>query len=690
MADKQTKIRTTLQTGRLIRATERTPHHGSPHRSSSWSGFLTGSPPRATTQEDSTRVSAPTASTPSRAAITGTRTSRTSSTGTRASTTGTRASTTVTRASTTVTRASAPVTRASQASAQAAPHSFVELPYIPTNCTPERPTRTTTADLDISLHPGDRDSDLELLSPVQPSLQSAQPSGRMSYPPRSPVHRGHRSRSPLSRSPGTIKGKSNLQTSHQGSRSTVSRPSRPRSTVTRPPTSPAAKDFSALQSRLDRLESHLQSSPGHRRSSHRRRHHSARHLSPVQRGTSDSPVPSRTVTVSHRSPHRRSPSPARGRRPPTPEDHNSSPGTRDRSHSSDRRSVFSRLGRQRSASPSPTRRDPETQMDTWKALIDLGLVLSGHKEAPPPTPVSGTGLLAASTSVSSARITFPPSSGVVDSLDRAFKLFSGNRSMEAMETVQPGGMPSDVTLKIPVTKLGASFRAKYHGGDDFPVAMKSNQPTEEESSFLRSGAEPSVSIRKLGDIEHLLRKNTRVLSSLDWLLTTLKEVSSLPHQDASVVDALWAQVQRTLGYATDFSSGALCSTMLSRREAFLRSCDAAKVPRRTHTWATLRPLFPSSSALLGDAAATLRSAAREDREMQLISSLSAASRRTGGSRGSGRQTSSSAAPRYTSQRRPQQPRRSSESAPHSSTGNSSAAPRGRRQPFRGGRGKRAQ
>ena len=251
-------------------------------------------------------------------------------------------------------------------------------------------------------------------------------------------------------------------------------------------------------------------------------------------------------------------------------------------------------------------------------------------------------------------------------------------------------MPSDVTLKIPVTKFGPSFRARYHGGDDFPVNIRSNQPTDEESSFLRPGTEPTVPIRKMGDFEHLLRKNTRVLSSLDWLLTTLKEVSSLPHQDASVVDALWALVQRTLGYVTDFSSCALCSTMLARREAFLKACDSTKVPRRTHTWATLRPLFPPSSALLGDAASTLRNAAREDREMHLISSLSAASRRTSGSRRSGRQSSSSTAPRSSNQRRPYQPRRSSDSAPNPSTGNSSSSSRGRRQPFRRGWGKRAQ
>ena len=162
-------------------------------------------------------------------------------------------------------------------------------------------------------------------------------------------------------------------------------------------------------------------------------------------------------------------------------------------------------------------------MDTWKALIDFGLVLSGHKEAPFPTPVSGTGLLAASASVTSARVTFPPSTGEVDSLYRAFKLFTGNRSMDAMEAVQPGGMPSHVTLKVPVTKLGSPFWAKYHGGDDFPVSMKSNQPTDKESSFLHPGAEPAVPICKMGDVEHLLRKNTRVLSPLDWLLTTHKK-----------------------------------------------------------------------------------------------------------------------------------------------------------------------
>ena len=335
--------------------------------------------------------------------------------------------------------------------------------------------------------------------------------------------------------------------------------------------------------------------------------------------------------------------------------------------------MFSRLGSRashRSRSRSP---DPSDQTDhSWSALIDMAMVLAGETAPPPPTPASGTGLMDR-PAAAPARNTFPPSSGVTKALEAAFDRFSGGH---CLKDVLPGQLPSDVTLKPPLGRFGHGFHHKFHGGDEFPIPIRSLVPSAEEASFLRPGAEPAVPIKKVADVEYLLRKNVRVLSTLDWLLQALKEVSSLPHQDAAVMEALWDQIRRILSYSTEFTAGALMSTIVFRREAFLRGCDTAKVPRRTHTWAALRPPFSSMTALLGDASNALRSSAREDREMELMSSLSS-SRRSAPPRDPPRTAGQSSRPAARSSQPPPPPAR----APRPST---SSSTRGRRQPFRPG------
>ena len=156
-------------------------------------------------------------------------------------------------------------------------------------------------------------------------------------------------------------------------------------------------------------------------------------------------------------------------------------------------------------------------------------------------------------------------------------------------------MSSGVTLKIPFNQFGTGFNLRYHGGDEFPMSATSASPSAEEQSYLQPGKEPSIPINKAGDIEYILRKNVRAVSTLDWLLSTLKEVTSLPNQDPSVLEALWYQIRKTLGFVTEMSSGSLMSMLIARREAFLKCCDPLKVPKRTHTWAALRPPFQSLS-----------------------------------------------------------------------------------------------
>ena len=80
------------------------------------------------------------------------------------------------------------------------------------------------------------------------------------------------------------------------------------------------------------------------------------------------------------------------------------------------------------------------------------------------------------------------------------------------------------------------------------LTVKSLNPTPEEKSFLCPNAEPAVPIAKCADIEFLLRKNIRTLSSLDWLLRTLQEVNALPHQDGADLDSLRSHIRSTLAY----------------------------------------------------------------------------------------------------------------------------------------------
>ena len=120
-----------------------------------------------------------------------------------------------------------------------------------------------------------------------------------------------------------------------------------------------------------------------------------------------------------------------------------------------------------------------------------------------------------------------------------------------------------------------------------------------------------------------MRRSIRTLSTLDWLLNTLREVSRLPHQDETVFEALWNNVQKTLGFCTDFTTGAFLSTLIARREAFVRACDSLRVPRRVHTWASLRPAFSTGRpSLLGETGDVFRTAAREERELAIVNSLS--------------------------------------------------------------------
>jgi hypothetical protein len=254
---------------------------------------------------------------------------------------------------------------------------------------------------------------------------------------------------------------------------------------------------------------------------------------------------------------------------------------------------------------------------SWTTLVELGRLLAGVPQAEVTPHKTGAGLMAPEQE-SADHLSFPPSEGVVAALRRAFGQFTHGHDLE---DVRPDSMPGDVTTRIPSAKFAKTFNAQYHGGAAFPMAVKSLQPSAEEKAYLRPGADPAVPIAKVGELEYLMRKNVRSLSSLDWLLRTLKEVYSLPNQDASVIEALWGQVTRTLTYSTDFASGTLMSAIVMRREAFLRGCDSLKVPRRTHTWAALRPPFGSAS-LLGDTAEVLRKASRDDRDDLLVSSLS--------------------------------------------------------------------
>ena len=284
-------------------------------------------------------------------------------------------------------------------------------------------------------------------------------------------------------------------------------------------------------------------------------------------------------------------------------------------------SVFSRLG-----SPVPAAvglREDSPDRDpvdvNWTTLIDLALQLSGHRRSPSPDNQGAAGLLASAPPAAKARFTFPPSKGVLDSLDKAYGRFTA----EADQDCRPESLPSEATTQVSANKVSRNFNIRFHGANIFPLSALSAKPSPEENSYLRPRAEPAVPIGKLNDAEALMRRSLRSMSSLDWLLNTLREVSRLPHQDETVLEALWTNIQKTLGFCTDFTTGAFMSTLVARREAFLKSCDTMKVPRRVHTWAALRPPFSTGRpSLLGDTGDVFRSASREERELAIVSSLS--------------------------------------------------------------------
>jgi hypothetical protein len=177
-------------------------------------------------------------------------------------------------------------------------------------------------------------------------------------------------------------------------------------------------------------------------------------------------------------------------------------------------------------------------------LVDLALQISGQRRSPSPDRLqSSEGLLASTGAAPKSRTSFPPSKGVVESLQKAFEKFSaGGDSADS----RPETLPSEATTQVQSSKFAKNFNLRFHGGSSFPLAALSAKPSPEELSYLRPRAEPSVSITKLSEVEVLLRKAVRTLSTLDWLLNTLKEVSQLPHLDELLVDSLWANVQKTL------------------------------------------------------------------------------------------------------------------------------------------------
>lgn len=350
-----------------------------------------------------------------------------------------------------------------------------------------------------------------------------------------------------------------------------------------------------------------------------------------------------------------------------------------------RRSVFARLGSglspDREFTPREDSPEPSDPVDVnWSALVDLGLLLAGRApQIPHASPKSGGGLLPLEPRSQPSALSFPPSEGVINSLTRAFERFSMGRNMEEVTIDQ---MPGDISTKPPVSKFAAGFNVRFHGGSDFPLSAKSAAPNAEEQSYLRPGADPAVPIGKVADVEVLLRRMVRCMSSLDWLLSTLKEIHSLPQQDPTVLDSLWSSITQVFGYSTDMLSGAVTSTVIMRREAFLRACDTLKAPKRTHTWATLRPLFRSTS-LLNDASEVLRHTSKEDREAAFMRSVSNRSERARGYQPRGSNNSASNAGDF--------PRaRGNRGRGNSSARSQSFRPRGSRSSRSRGRGYKSQ
>ena len=140
--------------------------------------------------------------------------------------------------------------------------------------------------------------------------------------------------------------------------------------------------------------------------------------------------------------------------------------------------------------------EPDQAETRWSTLVVLGMLFAGSQ---PPQQIQPTasseGLLASSEPEERSSFTFPPSKGVVDSLNRAFQHFT---SVLDIQTFNPEDLPSEASTGNCISKFARGFSARFHGGDN---SVQSAKPSAEELSYLRSSAEPSVPVSKLADTQ---------------------------------------------------------------------------------------------------------------------------------------------------------------------------------------------
>ena len=254
----------------------------------------------------------------------------------------------------------------------------------------------------------------------------------------------------------------------------------------------------------------------------------------------------------------------------------------------------------------------------WREIIALGRHLHGL-ENPVQAPTHPVLL---GDKEPAEPMAFPLSHHVEDAIKKAFCTLAGNDAFDFSLPLRE----FDVTSKdTSLRSLSTSFDPVFHVDENASFSAFSSKPSPEESALLRDSRRASHSSTALSQIESLSKRSLLSLSTLNWLLGSLQKAD--PVQHAEYIPTLWWFITRVLMSSMELSASVFGLSLQSRRLMFLNACDPLRVPDHLKPWLALRSPFARDPRppLLGGSLEECRTAARENREVTLLSSLTARS-----------------------------------------------------------------
>lgn len=264
-------------------------------------------------------------------------------------------------------------------------------------------------------------------------------------------------------------------------------------------------------------------------------------------------------------------------------------------------------------SSGPLPQGPEVP---WKEIIALGRHLHGLEN--PVEARSHPRLLGDKEPADP--MAFPLSHHVEDAIKKAFCVLAGNDAFDFSLPLREFGVTSRDT---PLRALSASFDPVFHVDESAGFSAFSAKPSPEETALLRDPRRATHSSLALSQIESLSKRSLLSLSTLNWLLGSLQ--NSDPEQHAQYIPTLWWFITRVLMSSMELSASTFALSLQARRLMFLNACDHLRVPDHLKPWLALRSPFARDPRppLLGGSLEECRVAARENREVTLLSSLTA-------------------------------------------------------------------